>query len=118
MSTDWQPPEPEPEIDPERGLPPHSLVPRKPRTVGGIVYLCVLAVAATGIVLATIGLWRTGLTLVGGVVMAAGVARWIIPDVNAGMLRLRRKAIDVPTMLLIGGALVIMVNTLRGGPLE
>jgi hypothetical protein len=34
------------------------------------------------------------------------------------MLRLRRKAIDVPTMLLIGGALVIMVNTLRGGPLE
>jgi Na+/H+ antiporter NhaC len=98
------------EVDPESGTRPHSMHPRRPRTLGGAVYLAVLAVCATGLLVVVLGQWRAGMTLFGGAFVAAAIARWLIPDVNAGMLHLRRKAIDVPTLLLIGGALVTLAT--------
>jgi hypothetical protein len=94
------------EVDPATGLRPHSLHPRRPRTLGGAVYLAVLVVCVASLLVVVLGQWRAGLTLLGGAFVVAAAARWAIPDVNAGMLRLRRKAIDVPTLLLIGGSLV------------
>jgi hypothetical protein len=100
------------EADPESGTRPHRLHPRRPRTLGGAVYLAVLLICAAGLLVVVLGQWRVGLTLVGGSFLAAGIARWLIPDVNAGMLHLRRKAIDVPTLLLIGVALVTLANVI------
>jgi hypothetical protein len=104
------------EADPATGLRVRSLQPRRPRTLGGGVYLAVLAVSAGSLLLVMAGHWRMGLTLLGGAFVAAGVARWLIPDVNAGVLHLRRKAIDVPTLLLIGGALVAVANAIHTRP--
>jgi hypothetical protein len=88
--------------------PEHSLAPRKPRTVGGVVYLGVLVATIVGVVVVALGEWRAGLTTIGVAVLVGGVARLLLPDASAGMLGIRRKLIDVLTLLALGGALVVL----------
>ena len=95
-------------IDPETGLRVHSLQPRRPRTRGGVVYLSVVLVAVGGLALVLSGQWRPGTTVLGVAFLLATIGRIALPDADAGMLKLRRKAIDVPTLLLIGLALVVL----------
>jgi hypothetical protein len=116
--------EPEPEslldphdvIDPVTGLRVHSLQPRRPRTRGGLVYLGVLAVAIGGFVLVMLGQWRPGTSLLGITFLLATIGRMALPDRDAGMLKLRRKAIDVPTLLAIGLALIVLASVVPDAP--
>jgi hypothetical protein len=101
------------EVDPETGLRPHSLQPRRPRTFGGAVYLAVLGVSAAAMLLIVAGYWRRGLVLMGGAFVSAGFARWVLPDASAGMLGVRRKAIDVPTLFFIGCGLIGVAIAIR-----
>ena len=103
-------------IDPDTGLRVHSLQPRRPRTRGGVVYLLVLLVAAAGLGLVVSGQWRTGTTVLGGSFLLATLGRVVLPDRDAGMLKLRRKAIDVPTLLAIGVALVVLASVVPPAP--
>lgn len=93
---------------------PHALQPRKPRTLGGAVYLAVLGVCAFAMLVIVLGSWRAGLTLLGGAFVAAALARWAIPEAKSGMLHLRRKAIDVPTLLFIGSSLIVLAIVIAG----
>ncbi len=102
--------------DPQPGQRPHSLHPRRPRTLGGAVYLAVVAVSLAALLLVLLGPWRAGMTLLGGAFVSAALARWVIPDANAGMLHLRRKAIDVPTLMLIGTALITLAVVIPARP--
>jgi hypothetical protein len=88
--------------------PEHSLAPRKPRTVGGVVYLGVLIATLAGVVVVALGEWRSGLTTIGVAVLVGGVGRLVLRNSSAGMLGIRRKLIDVVTLLLLGGALVVL----------
>ncbi|QIK65484.1 DUF3017 domain-containing protein [Nocardioides sp. HDW12B] len=88
--------------------PEHSLAPRKPRTVGGLVYLGVLVATLTGVVVVALGEWRSGLTTIGVAVLVGGMGRLVLPNDNAGMLGIRRKLIDVATLLVLGGSLVVL----------
>jgi len=116
--------EPEPEplldpydvIDPATGLHVHSLQPRRPRTRGGLVYLGVSAVAVGGLVLVLLGQWRAGTSVLGVAFLLATVGRMVLPDRDAGMLKLRRKAIDVPTLCAIGVALVVLASVVPDAP--
>jgi hypothetical protein len=112
-------PEPRPPDDTSRPFPDreHSIAPRKPRTVGGAVYLLVLALTLTGLLLVAIGPWRAGLFLMGGAVVFGGLARLVLPDESAGMLGVRRKLVDVTTLVGLGSALCVLAALLRGGPL-
>ena len=109
-------PEPEPlldpleAIDPVTGLRVHSLQPRRPRTRGGLVYLAVLVVAVGGLALVLTGQWRPGTTVFGVAFLLATIGRIALPDRDAGMLKLRRKAIDVPTLFAIGLALIVLAS--------
>jgi hypothetical protein len=103
-------------IDPVTGLRVHSLQPRTPRTRGGKVYLAVLIVAAGGVALVVGGLWRSGATVIGVAFLLAAIGRIALPDHDAGMLKLRRKAIDVPTLLAIGVALVVLAAIVPPAP--
>ena len=87
--------------------PPHSLAPRRPRTIGGGVFLVVLAATVTGVVLVASD-WRAGLTLTGGALLCAAAARLVLPNGQAGMLGVRRKLVDVTTLVLLGGGLVVL----------
>ena len=88
--------------------PEHSLAPRKPRTLGGVVYLGVLVATVVGVVVVALGEWRAGLTTIGVAVLVGGGVRLVLPNDRAGMLGIRRKLIDVLTLLALGGALVVL----------
>ena len=90
--------------------PEHSLAPRKPRTVGGVVYLAMLVATVVGVVVVALGEWQAGLTTIGAAVLVGGVARLVIPNANAGMLGIRRKLIDVLTLVVLGAALVVLAG--------
>jgi hypothetical protein len=96
--------------------PEHSIAPRKPRTVGGAVYLAVLAGTAVGLTLVVFDQPRWGLRAIGAAILGGGLARLALPDESSGMLGIRRKLVDVSTLLLLGGALLVMAGVLRETP--
>lgn len=79
-----------------------------PQTVGGAVYLLVVTTALTGLVITTVGPWRAGVAWIGISVVLGSLARLLLPERQAGMLRVRRKGPDVVLMLLTGVALVVL----------
>lgn len=72
---------------------------KKPSTTGGIAFLAVLATLLVGLVIAAAGPWRSGVSLMGAAFGLAFVARAVLPDERAGMLRIRRRFVDLVTML-------------------
>ena len=98
------------EDEPRRPLPQpeHSIAPRKPRTVGGVVYLGVLAVTGVGLAVIGLGQWRAGLTVMGVALLSAAAARLVIPGSEAGMLGIRRRLVDVATLVALGTTLVVL----------
>jgi hypothetical protein len=81
---------------------------RRPQTIGGVVYLAVLASALIGLALVIAGPWRAGLTWIGcGLLVAAGV-RLVLSDHNAGMLRVRRRWSDVLMLSVAGVGLIVL----------
>ncbi|HEX6876623.1 MAG TPA: DUF3017 domain-containing protein [Nocardioidaceae bacterium] len=89
---------------------------RRPQTLGGAVYLVVLATALTGLVITVIGPWRTGVIWMGISLLVGGSARLVLPERQAGMLRVRRKASDVAMLLLAGIALVVLAIVVPDQP--
>ncbi|MGI8577095.1 MAG: DUF3017 domain-containing protein [Nocardioidaceae bacterium] len=81
---------------------------KKPSTTGGIVYLIVLALVFIGLVLIVAGAWRTGVTLMGVSFGIAFVMRSVLPDDRAGMLRVRRRYIDITTLVLCSAAFLVL----------
>jgi hypothetical protein len=82
---------------------------RRPQTIGGVVYVAVAGAVAFGLALVAVGAWDTGLLIMGGSLLAAAAARMVIPDVSAGMLKVRHKVIDVFTLTLLGASLIAAV---------
>ncbi len=109
------PPDPDDEGRPVPS-PEHSIAPRKPRTLGGVVYLVVLGVTALGIGVVLLDRWRAGLTVFGAALLCGAVARVLIRDQDAGMLGIRRKSVDVATLLLLGGGLVVLAAVIPDQP--
>ncbi|MGA9748534.1 MAG: DUF3017 domain-containing protein [Nocardioides sp.] len=91
-------PEPAPEPPPRR----------MPQTIGGTVYIGVVAAVAVGLVLVVAGAWRTGLVWMGVAVLVGALARSVLSDRAAGMLRVRRRWGDVLLLTLAGVALVVL----------
>jgi hypothetical protein len=71
---------------------------QKPSTTGGIIYLAVVATMLVGLGVAVFGPWRLGVALIGASFGLAFVARSVLPDDRAGMLRIRRRSVDLTTM--------------------
>jgi DUF3017 family protein len=71
---------------------------QKPSTTGGIVYLTVVAMLLTGLVVVLLGGWRSGVALMGASFAVAFVARSVLPDDRAGMLRIRHRVVDLTAM--------------------
>jgi hypothetical protein len=89
---------------------------RRPQTFGGGVYLLVVATALTGLAITALGAWRPGVAWMGGGLVLGGVARLLLPERRAGMLRVRRKGSDVVMMLLAGAALAVLAIVVPDQP--
>ncbi|GAA1926328.1 hypothetical protein GCM10009737_30190 [Nocardioides lentus] len=90
---------------------------RYPSTIGGALYLVVLAVTAAGVVVAGIGPWRTGLRVVAGALVAAALLRLALRTRDAGMLAVRHRAFDAALLLALGGAIVFLTSSIPDQPL-
>jgi len=104
--------------DLSRGLPPLREVTeiKKPSTLGGVIYLCVLVAALVGVGIAATGAWRTGVSWLAIALIGAAVARVVLPDDNAGMLRVRRKSLDAAILTSAGVALLLLAWTIPNQP--
>ncbi|KRF18887.1 hypothetical protein ASG90_03065 [Nocardioides sp. Soil797] len=89
---------------------------RKPSTLGGIIYLAVLAGALVGVVVAATGAWRSGVSWIALAVLAAAGARLALSDDDAGMLQVRRKAFDATILVAMGVTLLVLVASIPEQP--
>ncbi|HET6625615.1 MAG TPA: DUF3017 domain-containing protein [Nocardioidaceae bacterium] len=89
---------------------------RRPQTVGGLVYLVVVAMTLTGLVITVAGAWRTGVSWMGAGLLVGAVCRLVLPERRAGMLRVRRRASDVGMLALAGVALLVLAAVVPNQP--
>ena len=81
---------------------------KKPSTTGGIIYLAVLGTVVVGLALVAAGVWRTGIVTMGCAFGVAFAARAVLPDERAGMLRIRRRFVDLTAMAICCGGMIIL----------
>jgi Protein of unknown function (DUF3017) len=82
---------------------------KKPSTTGGIVYLMVVGLVMIGLILVVLGVWRTGVTIMGLSFCLAFVMRLVLPDDRAGMLRVRRRFVDLTALALCAAGMLLLV---------
>ena len=81
---------------------------RRPQTLGGTIYLLVLAAALVGLGIVAAGAWRTGVGWIGAGLLVAAMARLVLAEEAAGMLRVRRKWSDVLMLSVAGVTLIVL----------
>jgi hypothetical protein len=92
----------------------HRATPARQKQVGGErglpAYLIVLAGMATGLLVAWHGTTYgyKGTAIVGCALIAAALARLVLPTRYAGLLASRQKAIDVLAFALLGGSILAL----------
>jgi len=89
---------------------------RRPQTLGGLVYLSVLAASAVGLGIVLAGAWRTGLSWIGVGLLVAAVTRTVLSERRAGMLRVRRKWTDVLMLTAAGVGLIVLTIVVPNQP--
>ena len=88
-----------------------------PSTLGGMVYLIVVALTAVGLLVVAFGPWRRGVELIGLVLIFGALMRALLRDRNAGMLRVRRQRwVDVLMLGGVGTALIVLANVIPNQP--
>lgn len=85
-----------------------SVPPPGGRPLGTVAFTAAVLLGAFGVVLAMTGPWRQGVGYLGSSVLIACLARFAIPDRMAGMLRVRRKAVDVVILAALGLGVVAL----------
>jgi hypothetical protein len=113
------PPAPDEEPDETTDVPedaPEDSARFYPSTVGGALYLLVMAATAVGIVVVGLGPWRTGVRIVAGALLAAAALRFVLPTKDAGMLAVRHRAFDTVLLAVLGGVLVFLTYSIPDQP--
>ena len=90
---------------------------RVPSTLGGLVYLSVVAISLVGLGIVAFGPWRRGIALIGMGLLLGAVMRATLRDRDAGMLRVRRNRwIDVLMLGGVGVALITLASVIPDQP--
>jgi hypothetical protein len=86
-------------------------------TFGGMVYLLVVAASVLGLLIVAFGPWRRGVDLIGAALLVGALWRVVLPENNAGMLRVRRSRwADVLMLGGVGTALIILASVIPNQP--
>jgi len=89
---------------------------KKPSTTGGIIYLVVLAVLFVGLGIVTYGAWRTGTSVMGVAFGVAFVSRAVLPEERAGMLRVRRRYVDLTALGICCAGMIVLAAAIPSRP--
>jgi hypothetical protein len=81
---------------------------KKPSTTGGIIYLVVVAATVFGLGIVVAGEWRVGVLVMSAAFGFACLSRAVLPDERAGMLRVRRRFVDITVLLMCSGGLFVL----------
>ncbi|MDO9377992.1 MAG: DUF3017 domain-containing protein [Nocardioidaceae bacterium] len=81
---------------------------RPPVPTGTFVYAALVVLMLVGLALVAVGPWRFGVGLAGWGFVVAGLARLVVRDADAGLLRVRRKRFDIAWMVGLGAVLVVL----------
>ncbi|MGH3225185.1 MAG: DUF3017 domain-containing protein, partial [Streptosporangiaceae bacterium] len=86
----------------------------RPLSPSWLVYLLVLAGIVTGLIIASYSSQDalTGIGVIAGTLLAAAVARLVLPPRYAGPLRVRSRTYDVLALTVLGGSVLAIVLTL------
>jgi hypothetical protein len=84
--------------------------PRPARIGNEAPALAVVFVGLVGIVAAAQHHWRKGLYLVAAALLLGALLRLVLPTRRAGTLAVRGKAVDVLTLVLLGGAVAFLAG--------
>jgi hypothetical protein len=101
------------DVEPESAEPPGR---RYPSTIGGACYLVLLATSTAGLAITARGNWRLGVRWVAVSLLVAAVLRLLLPSRDAGMLAVRRRALDVALLAVVGVALFVLSITIPDQP--
>ena len=82
--------------------------------LGTVAFLACAGLTVIGIVLVAVGSWRQGVGYVGVSLLLACLARFVLPDRMAGLLRVRRKSLDVALLALLGIGIVVLALLVPG----
>lgn len=90
---------------------------RIPSTLGGMVYLVVVATSAVGLLVVAFGPWRRGVVTIGLALIFGALMRTFLGDNNAGMLRVRRNRwADVLMLGGVGATLLVLASVIPNQP--
>ena len=90
---------------------------RIPSTVGGLIYLIIVGTSIVGLGIVAFGPWRRGVALIGLALLVGAVARAVLRDRDAGMLRVRRNRwVDVLTLGGVGATLILLASVIPNQP--
>lgn len=90
---------------------------RIPSTLGGTVYLGVVAISLVGLLIVAFGPWRRGVGLIGVALLFAALMRALLRDRDAGMLRVRRhRWVDVLMLGVVGASLIVLASVIPNQP--
>ncbi|WP_205471414.1 DUF3017 domain-containing protein [Nocardioides sp. SYSU D00038] len=89
---------------------------RYPSTIGGGLYLLLLALTGVGLFLAVSGSWRLGVRFIAVVLMSAAALRLVLRGRDAGMLAVRHRLVDCLLLGGVGGVLFFLATTIPDQP--
>ena len=90
---------------------------RIPSTVGGLIYLIIVGTSIVGLGIVAFGPWRRGVALIGLALLVGAVARAVLRDRDAGMLRVRRNRwVDVLMLGGVGAGLILLASVIPNQP--
>jgi hypothetical protein len=87
---------------------------RLPQTVGGTIYIVVVAMVLVGLGIVVAGAWRTGLVWMGIGLLLGAITRAVLSERAAGMLRVRRRWSDVLLLTMAGVGLIVLAVIVPG----
>ena len=96
-------------------MTPPPLYVRRPFLAGllrQLPLLAVLVVVGVGLLVVTVGHWRSGMVIVGLALIAAAVLRLLLPVRRVGFLAVRSRPVDVVLMAGTGLTLTVIVLTI------
>jgi hypothetical protein len=81
-----------------------------------VLYFIVVAATCSGLLVALLSSWRRGVTIVGAALLLSALARALLGEYDAGMLRVRRRWFDVLLLSATGFMLIFLAATIPNQP--